>query len=73
LERLDAMLSTGAEVDLDAYGRAASHLRRLFEVLGLERRTRDVALIDGTVEAPFSPLRARWQAEAAKAAEGATE
>jgi hypothetical protein len=30
-------------------------------------------LIDGTVEAPFSPMRARWQAEAAKAAEGATE
>jgi hypothetical protein len=75
LERLDAMLSTGAEVDLDAYGRASSHLRRIFEVLGLERRCRDVTLIDGTVEAPFSPLRARWQAEAeaAKAAEGVTE
>jgi hypothetical protein len=42
LERLDAMLSTGAEVDLDSYGRAASHLRRLFETLGLERRPRDV-------------------------------
>ena len=25
LERLDALLSTGAEVDLDAYGRASSH------------------------------------------------
>jgi hypothetical protein len=42
LERLDAMLSIGAEVDLDSYGRAASHLRRLFETLGLERRARDV-------------------------------
>jgi hypothetical protein len=42
LERLDALLSTGAEVDLDAYGRASSHLRRLFETIGVERRPRDV-------------------------------
>lgn len=42
LERLDAMLSTGAEVDLDAYGRASSHLRRLFETIGLRRQPRDI-------------------------------
>jgi hypothetical protein len=42
LERLDARLSIGEEVDLGGYGRAASHLRRLFEVLGLERRARDI-------------------------------
>jgi hypothetical protein len=42
LERLDAMLSTGAEVNLDAYGRAASHLRRLFETLGIERKAKPV-------------------------------
>jgi hypothetical protein len=36
------MLSTGTEVDLDRYGRAASHLRRLFETLGVERKLRDV-------------------------------
>jgi hypothetical protein len=42
LERLDAMLSTGAEVDLDTYGRAASHLRRLFATVGLERRQKNV-------------------------------
>ena len=35
-------LSAGEAVDLDSYGRATSHLRRLFETLGLERRTRDV-------------------------------
>jgi hypothetical protein len=40
LERLDARLSVGEEVDLDEYGRAASHLRRLFETLGIERRQR---------------------------------
>ena len=42
LERLDAMLSAGAEVNLDAYGRASSHLRRLFETLGIERKARPV-------------------------------
>jgi hypothetical protein len=42
LERLDARLSLGEEVNLDEYGRAASHLRRLFETLGLERKPRDV-------------------------------
>jgi hypothetical protein len=42
LERLDAMLSRSEFVNLDAYGRAASHLRRLFETLGLERKPRDV-------------------------------
>jgi hypothetical protein len=42
LERLDARLSLGEEVNLDEYGRAASHLRRLFETLGVERRPRDV-------------------------------
>ena len=30
------------EFDLDRYGRAASHLRRLLESLGLERKPRNV-------------------------------
>jgi hypothetical protein len=42
LERLDARLSAGEPVDLDSYGRCASHLRRLFETLGVERKPRDV-------------------------------
>ena len=37
LERLDAALSLGEAVDLDSYGRATSHLRRLFVTLGLGR------------------------------------
>jgi hypothetical protein len=74
LEQAEGKLSMGEAVDLDSFTRAASHLRRLFEVLGLERRARDLTLIDGTVEAPFSPMRARWaEAEAAAAAKGATE
>jgi hypothetical protein len=68
LERMDALLSTGVEVDLDSYGRAASHLRRLFETLGIGRKARDVTHDGVEIEPPFSPMRARWQAEAAAAA-----
>jgi hypothetical protein len=42
LERIEGRMSRGEEVDLDRYGRAASHLRRLLETLGLERKPRDV-------------------------------
>jgi hypothetical protein len=73
LEQAEGKLSMGEAVDLDSFTRAASHLRRLFEVLGLERRARDVTMLDGTVDAPFSPLRARWAAEAAAAAKGTAE
>jgi hypothetical protein len=69
LEQMEGKLSMGGEIDLDVFTRSASHLRRLFETLGIERQPRDVTLIDGTVEAPFSPMRARWaEAEAAAAA-----
>jgi hypothetical protein len=43
LERLEALLSQGEQVDLDSYGRAASHLRRILESIGLERKARDVS------------------------------
>jgi hypothetical protein len=42
LERLEAKLANGEEVDLDRYGRAASHLRRLLEALGIRRLAKDV-------------------------------
>jgi hypothetical protein len=42
LERLDARLSRGEYVDMDAYARVAGHLRRMFETLGVERKPRDV-------------------------------
>jgi hypothetical protein len=42
LERIEGRMSRGEEVDLDRYGRAASHLRRLLESLGLERKPRNV-------------------------------
>jgi hypothetical protein len=60
LEQAEGRLSMGQEVDLDTFGRATSHLRRLFEVLGIERKARDVS--DGAVEV-FTPMRARWREE----------
>jgi hypothetical protein len=44
LERLEAMLSRGEQIDLDAFGRASSHLRRILETLGVERKCRDVTV-----------------------------
>jgi hypothetical protein len=73
LEQMEGRMSLGEEINLDSYGRAASHLRRILETLGLERKARDVTL-DGVEVDVFSPMRARWaEAEAAKAAEGVTE
>jgi hypothetical protein len=43
LEHLEAKLSQGEQVDLDKFGRAASHLRRILESIGLERRAVDVS------------------------------
>ena len=42
LEQLEGKLSKGEAVDLDAYTRAAGHLRRILETLGLQRVPRNV-------------------------------
>jgi hypothetical protein len=42
LEQLEGRLSMGETIDLDVFTRAAGHLRRLFESLGIERRARDI-------------------------------
>jgi hypothetical protein len=42
LEQMEGRLSKGEQVDLDTFTRAASHLRRLLETLGLRRQARDV-------------------------------
>jgi hypothetical protein len=42
LERMEARLSRGESVDLDVFTRTASHLRRIFETLGIERKPRNV-------------------------------
>jgi len=41
LEALEGRLSRGEAVNLDSFGRAASHLRRLFESIGLRRTPRE--------------------------------
>jgi hypothetical protein len=44
LEQMEGRMSLGEQVDLDRYGRAASHLRRILETLGLHagRKPRDI-------------------------------
>jgi hypothetical protein len=42
LEQMEGKLSMGDLVDLDIFTRSASHLRRIFETLGIGRRPRDV-------------------------------
>jgi hypothetical protein len=61
LERLDAMMSLGEAVNLTEYGRATSHLRRLFETLGVERKPRDVS--------PILTYRERLELQAAAVVE----
>jgi hypothetical protein len=42
LEQMEGRLSMGEEVDLDIFTRSTSHLRRLFETLGIKRQSHDV-------------------------------
>jgi hypothetical protein len=63
-EALEARMSAGEEVDLDSYGRAASHLRRILESLGLERLPTAPYLEAHVVGTPWSPMQARLRAEA---------
>jgi hypothetical protein len=55
LESQEARMSQGVQVNLDSFGRAASHLRRIYESLGLKRQQRDVT--------PGSALSAVWEIE----------
>jgi hypothetical protein len=68
LEQMEGRMSLGQEISLDSYGRAASHLRRMLETLGVERRAKTVTP-DGVEIEVFSPMRARWAEEAAAAKE----
>jgi hypothetical protein len=42
LEQLECCMSEGEDVDIEIYGRIASHLRRILETLGVERKPRPV-------------------------------
>jgi hypothetical protein len=66
LERLDAMLSRGEAVDMDAYARVSGHLRRLFETLGLERRQKTIGpSLGDLIVADQAEQRAKLAAERA--------
>jgi len=67
LEQVEGRLSSGRDADLDLYTRSTSHLRRILETLGIERRARDVTPTLGEY------LRAREMAQRAASESNATE
>ena len=70
IEEMESRMSRGIEVSLDTFGRAASHLRRLYETLGLKRQPRDVT---PTLAELIAQDEAEQAVEEAAAAEAATE
>jgi hypothetical protein len=62
-EALETRMAAGTEVNLDSYGRAASHLRRILESLGLERKPPALFLEANVVGTPFTPLQERLRKE----------
>lgn len=44
LELMEGELSKGSEIDLDVFTRSSSHLRRILETLGIERKPRDATV-----------------------------
>jgi hypothetical protein len=70
-EQMETQLANGAVIDIAEYSQLTSTLVRVISRLGIERMARDMTR-DGVEIEPFSPLRARWQAEA-EAAKAAKE
>jgi hypothetical protein len=50
LEQMEARMSQGEAVDIDRFGRAAGHLRRILESLGLKRQPRKVLTLREQLE-----------------------
>jgi hypothetical protein len=50
LEGYEGKLSQGVPIDIDVFCRAAGHLRRIFESLGLQRQAKPVASFDDYVK-----------------------
>jgi hypothetical protein len=66
LEVMEAAAIDGNEIDVDLFGRAAGHLRRIAETLGIERRQRDVS---PTLEEIADEIAAEEEAAAQRDAE----
>jgi hypothetical protein len=73
LERREAQLAAGEEVDLDEFARAASHCRRLWETLGVSRKPREKQVTLGDVVARHSKKAAEKPAESLKPAPAPTD
>jgi hypothetical protein len=73
LEAQEARISQGEPVSLDSFGRAASHLRRILESLGLRRTPRDVTPTLAELIAQDEAEQAAEEAAAAKVAAEAIE
>src|SRR5262245_28789930 len=69
LESMEARMSEGQAVNLDTFGRAASHLRRLYESIGLKRTPRDVTPTLAELIAQDEAEQAAEEAAAKAAAE----
>jgi hypothetical protein len=54
-EKMEGDAAAGATIDLELYGRLTDRLGRALQRLGLERKPRDISVING-----FSPLRDGW-------------
>lgn len=63
LERKEAQLAAGEEVNLDEFCRAASHARRLWETLGLARKPREKQVTLGDIVSRHSKKAAERPAE----------
>ena len=62
LEQLECAMSEGKDVDIEGYGRVASHLRRILEAMGLDRRQRQIGDFSMRSSAA-SRLEWRWPNE----------
>ena len=71
LERREALLASGAEVNLDEFARAASHCRRLWETLGVSRKPREKQVTLGDVIAKHARKSAEKAQESPASVEAA--
>ena len=55
MESIEGRLSEGGPGDLSTYAAAAGHLKRILELLGIERRQKDVPTLSDILQGPAPP------------------
>jgi hypothetical protein len=58
LEQMEGKLSLGGAIDLDVFTRSASHLRRLFETIGIARMAKPVETLSQYLARTYPPEEA---------------